>query len=70
MTDGHGVENLLIKSGKIRQVKSDFFGRSENKVWSELCFVKLLIFNDLLKLNSLLRGMRTWLKASCVFLNN
>ena len=40
------------------------------KVWSELCFAKLLIINGLLKFSSLLRGIRTWLKASCIFLNN
>ena len=40
------------------------------KVWSELCFAKLLIINGLPKFSSLLRGIRTWLKASCIFLNN
>ena len=38
--------------------------------WSELNFVKSLIVSYLLKLNSLLRGVRTWSKASYIFLNN
>ena len=40
------------------------------KVWSELCFAKLLIIKGLFKSNSLLRYMQTCLKASRIFLNN
>lgn len=47
-----------------------FSGRSKPKVWSELCFIKLLVINDLLKLDSLLGSMHTWSKASDIFLNN
>ena len=47
-----------------------FPGRQKTKVWSGLHFIKSLAINDLLKLSSLLKGMRTWSKASHIFLNN
>lgn len=40
------------------------------QLWSESDFAKLLIISNLPKFNSLLRGMQTWLKASCILLND
>jgi len=67
MADGRGVKNLPANLPAKSVGKIRFLPVS---VWSELNFAKSLKISILLKINSLLRGMRTWLKASCAFLNS
>lgn len=57
-------------SGRQEKFHQRYRSPDVQKVWSELDFVKSLIISDLLKFNSLLRGMQTWSKVSCIFLNN
>ena len=72
---GCGVENLPEKSDSSTSPSSPAFSRQrccfpvrqKTKVWSESHFVKLLVINNLWKSSSLLRGVRTWSKASCIF---
>ena len=47
-----------------------FSGRQKTKVRSELNFAKSLKISILLKINSLLRDVLTWPKASCIFLSD